>query len=155
MPLLLLPLLSFLREILLGRHEFRSIHWIGCFLHFNIIKLAHHGIFVENCRERLLPHMCFNESNEDEFTIERDDELLHISDDGRCIEILGDAAAHSANRFKSVLEHFDRGCVELVGIRDELVCAAAEDVETFGLYFDEFLQCFVNYERIGLPKVLQ
>ena len=29
MPLLLLPLLSFLREILLGRHEFRTIHWIG------------------------------------------------------------------------------------------------------------------------------
>ena len=90
------------------------------------------------------------------------DEFVDVVHDGLCVEVFSDAAAHSANRFKSVLQHFDRGCVELVGggrgiwcIRDELVCAAAEDVETFGLYFDEFLQCFVNYERIGLPKVLQ
>jgi len=85
------------------------------------------------------------------------DEFVDVVHDGLCVEVLSDAAAHSANRFKSVLQHFDRGCVELGGgrIRDELACAAAEGVETFGLYFDEFLQCFVNIERIGLPKVLQ
>ena len=54
----------------------------------------------------------FDEFNESEFRVERVDEIAYVTDNRLVVEIFGDAAAHSANRFKGVFKGFDwRGVI--------------------------------------------
>ena len=51
--------------------------------------------------------MCFDKRIELDFSVQRNEEFFDIVDDGLGVEILGDTAAHSANRFKGVFKGFD------------------------------------------------
>ena len=50
--------------------------------------------------------VCFDKRVELDFAVERHDEFFDIVDDGLGVEILGNTAAHSANRFKGVFKGF-------------------------------------------------
>ncbi len=95
----------------------------------------------------------FDEFDESEFRVERVDEIAHVTDNRLVVEIFGDAAAHSANCLKCVLQRFDGGGVELGTVWNET--AYAFSVEIFGVHCDELLQCFVDWERVGLPEFLE
>ncbi len=43
--------------------------------------------------------------------------------------------------------------MELWAVWNEPACAVS--VETFGVHCDELLQCFVDWERVGLPEILE
>ena len=98
-------------------------------------------------------HSCFDEFDEPEFRIKRVDEFFDIIHDGLCIEVVGDATAHSPNCFKCVLQCFEWRGVELGSIVND-VGEARASVETFCVCCCEFLQGFVNLERMGFPEVL-
>ena len=75
---------------------------------------------------------CFDEFDESEFRVERMNEITHVCDNRLVVEIFGNAAAHSANCLKRVLQRFDRGCVEIGTVGNEP--ARAFSVETFGMH---------------------
>ena len=51
--------------------------------------------------------MCFDKRIELDFSVQRNEEFFDIVDDGLGVEIFGNTAAHSANRFKGIFEGFD------------------------------------------------
>ena len=116
-----------------------------------VLNLLFLKFFAFNVNENL--DSCFDQFDESEFRVERMDEIAHVCDNRLVVEIFGDAAAHSPNCLKRVLQHFDRGCVEFGTVWNEPACAFS--VETFGVHFDQLLQCFVNWECIGLPEFLE
>ena len=74
--------------------------------------------------------VCFDKRVELDFAVERHDEFFDIVHDGLCVEVVGNAAAHSSNRFECVLQRFERRGVELGSIVCENESARA-CVETF------------------------